>query len=447
MQHSPKKINKIQRRKIVMKLSMRLKLVSMLAVFMVMLAGSAWADVVDEIQAYGLDAVRVADTVTVTGTVNKQADEVLDLGDITGLVIDWKANLTVTGGRKTQNRIGMINFSGNGNFNLTGGTIDIASPESWVDAIYSPGGAPTVTIAGGTITSDRTKTTGINIGENAQGTLVVTSGSLNIPKGNAAFADTLIVNNPAIINGLVCEGYHVDPIAYIYGNVTTVPDSEMFAEKYTPGTISGSFTYIAESNAVWNIEGVTSDMADLQGIDIITMKVESGGTINFKNTNLTFKGTFNVAQNGTLNVGVAQGDTSRLTHVGGTATNDGTINIYGTLTNKDKLINNGTMNNYSGQTLDNQGTLTNSGVINNKSTGKTINTGKLDNANGTINIEDGGTFQSVQTASEMGGTVNGTAQSINNNTGGGGGGGGGCNTGFGLVGLLFAGFVALKRLG
>ncbi|MDR1049096.1 MAG: hypothetical protein LBL51_05020 [Synergistaceae bacterium] len=91
-------------------------------------AGSAWAqsaqDVADIVTAYGLAAAVSGNTVTVTGSVSKSASELLYLGDITGLVIDWKADLTVTGGRRPSKGVGMINFT-DGEFNLTDGTIQL----------------------------------------------------------------------------------------------------------------------------------------------------------------------------------------------------------------------------------------------------------------------------------------------------------------------------------
>jgi hypothetical protein len=126
------------------------------------------------------------------------------------------------------------------------------------------------------------------------------------------------------------------------------------------------------------------------------------------------------------------------------------------------LINEGTINNYSSNTLDNQGTLTNTGTINNASAGKITNTGtidnegeiinggEIDNANGTIDNE-GGTFQSVQTKEDMGGAINGEEVELigsgNSTTLPANGGSGGCNAGFGLFGLLpLAVWVARKRM-
>jgi MYXO-CTERM domain-containing protein len=425
---------------------MRVKLAVVGAVLTaVFLAGSAWADVNSVKQAitnYGLTASDSGNTITVTGNVSKPASEVLDLGDITGLVIDWKADLTVTGGSRPYKGWGMINFS-NGSFNLTDGTIQLpSSANTWVDGIYAKGNA-IVTVNGGKVKGARAKDTGINV---EYGTLIINSGEMNIPCGNMLFAKNLTVNNPSVLNGLACVGDVTDYTVTVYGHATTVPDSEVFYNKYDEGDeLPDSISYVVPSGATWDIEEVTSDMTGLPTVAIVSMRVKNGGKINFKNTNLTFKGAFDVEDGGELNIGIAHGDTSRLTNVGGTASNHGTINIYGTLTNEDKLINGptGIIHNHSNNTLDNKGTLTNNGTINNKDTGKITNTGRIDNTNGTITNE--GTFQSVQTASQMGGTVNGDVQPLSNNTSSGGGGGGGCDAGFGMVGLLLAGLAALKQ--
>jgi hypothetical protein len=121
-----------------------------------------------------------------------------------------------------------------------------------------------------------------------------------------------------------------------------------------------------------------------------------------------------------------------------TLQNDGILNIDGTVINFDQFINKGTINNYSGNTLDNRGTLTNDGTINNEANGKIRNTGIIDNDNGTIDNTKGGAFESVQTASEIGGTIKGDVEPINTGNPSS---GGGCNAGFGLFGLLLAGLV------
>ena len=149
------------------------------------------------IRNYGLTAAVSGNTITVTGSVEKDASDVLDLGDITGLEIDWKADLTVTGGRRPSKGIGMINFS-NGEFKLTGGTIEIASKSSWVSLIKDNGSA-TITLDGGAVKSQLAGNNGISTYE---GTVIITRGDLNMPSGGAVIAGTLTVNDPSVINGL-----------------------------------------------------------------------------------------------------------------------------------------------------------------------------------------------------------------------------------------------------
>ena len=81
-----------------MKCSMHLKLVAVAALLVsVLLAGSAWAGETEAraaITAYGLTAGNTGNTIDVTGSVTN-ATQTLDLGDISGLVINWAATLEV----------------------------------------------------------------------------------------------------------------------------------------------------------------------------------------------------------------------------------------------------------------------------------------------------------------------------------------------------------------
>jgi hypothetical protein len=433
-----------------MRFAMRLKVVSVCAVFVLMFAGSAWGDASDvagiidnyfNVPVTTISNVSGVDTITVSGTVSKSADDVLYLGDITGLVIDWQADLSVeSSGNRPRKGVGMINFT-NGEFKLTSGTIQFPNSSlpnygsQWVDAIYANGNA-TVTVDGGKVIGHRATDTGINI---LNGKLVINGGEITIPRGNMLIAETLIVNDHDALNGLAFVGDVSNYTATVYGHATTVPASEVLDEDYDdPPT---SISYIVRDGAAWDIEGIQADMTAIPSLNIVKTTVESGGTLNLINTDWTFKGYFDIRQNGTLNVGTAPGDTSRLTNLEGTATNEGTINIYGTLTNLDKVINKGTINNYSGNTLDNKGTLINSGGrIKNASTGKIKNTGDIDNTDGEIDNTDGGVFQSVQTAAEMGGEISGPVEQINS-----GGGGGGCNAGFGMFGLLLSIVFVMRK--
>jgi hypothetical protein len=398
---------------------------------MMALAGSAWADVNSVKQAitnYGLTASDSGNTITVTGSVTKPANDVLELGNITGLTINWMANLTVTGGQQPDDKW-MINFT-NGTFNLAGGTIQL--PQT-IDGIQASGAA-TVRVNGGKIKSSEMVVMGFAV---LDGTLIIDNGEINLPRGTVGLAKNLTVNNPSALTGLAFEGDFANYTATVYGHaIITKPvdlnDSEASLV---------SCSYVVADGATWDFEGVTWDLTSLSAVATVNMTVKSGGQLNLKsNTDLKFKGSLHVEQNGELNID----DTSRLTIVGGTAANDGKININGTMINKDKLINNptGTITNNSVNTLDNQGTLTNKGAINNTgkitNTGTINSTGKIDNKDGTI--KNDGTFQSAQSKEEMGGTVEGEVQPAGSS------GGDGCNAGYGLLGLLLlAGLAASKR--
>ncbi|GHV47460.1 hypothetical protein FACS1894204_10870 [Synergistales bacterium] len=436
------------------------------------LAGSARADVdsvKQAIEAYGLIADVSGNKITVTGTVAKQFDQGLELLDISGLVIDWRANLTVTGDLGTDDpdfvpEEGtlihhfipcMIGFS-NGTFIMSDGKIQISvSGDGETNAIQA-GGSAAVTLAGGELKGDRAEDIGINMERASSGASVtIESGKIDVPRGQAILASettkiTITASDPnAVINGMIVGFDGADATATAYGHAIAVDTHNVFNFDGEDDEFP-EITYKVNNGATWDIDGITSDMTVIPNVDIVTMKVGSGGTLNFKNTNMKFKGKFDVEESGVLNVGVALGDTSVLTNVDGTAANHGTINIYGTLTNLDKLINDGTINNYSANTLDNQGTLTNNGIINNKSTGKIKNTGTISNEgtisnDGTIN-NDGHIYSDT----EIGGTIDGNPveslpdeqQDEPHNSGG-----GGCNAGFGLFGLLpLAVWVARKRI-
>jgi hypothetical protein len=464
-----------------MKCSMRMKLVVVGALLAVLLlAGSVWADedaVTQAINNYNnTNGTNLATSGTGTGfTINGTADGVtktLDLGDISGLTINWQATLTGEGepqwddvDNKTHRRY-LLRMKASeelaGTLNIIDGKIENTGPTAngqggWyyavsaytnVDVNVSEGGYIGVTVANGAALQNFSdKNTD---GRGTPGTITVTGGTILAPTGTAIAAGNLVLENTSGITGVVIAVDFVDSsgLCSVYGETKTSRDSEVFFDKYDPseddGLLPDSMSYVAKNGAKWTIEGVSCDMTDLssEGINV-TMKTEGNGTINFQNTDLTFEGTFNVSQNGVLNVGVAPGDRSHLTHRVGTATNDGTINIYGTLTNLDRVINNGIINNYSGKTLDNRGTLENNKEINNRASGKITSTGTIKNApNAVINNTEGGIFGSDQTKESMGGTVNGPVLPINDTSSGG---GGGCNAGLGMVGLLLAGLVVLKR--
>jgi adhesin HecA-like repeat protein len=211
----------------------------------------------------------------------------------------------------------------------------------------------------------------------------INGGTINVPKGMAAVGD-VTVNAGTGLTGMVINLH--DLKFKLYGNCTL--RTTMSDDNGNPMIIGG---------ILWETDSKA------------TVELESG--------------------------------VSWIIHDSWTFTNYGTLNIYGHVTNKEKIINHGIINNYSGNSLENQGMIDNRGTINIKSTGKTINTGTIDNTSGTINNE-GGTFQSVQTASEMGGTVSGEVQPLNSNTSYS---GDGCNAGLGVAGLLLAGFAALKQ--
>jgi hypothetical protein len=375
------------------------------------ITGSAWADVASVKQAitnYGLTASDSGNTITVTGNVSKLVSEVLDLGNISGLTIDWKANLTVTGGSHpdSDEPMGMISFTG-GTFNLSGGTMQAPSSLELIGIIAR--GDAVVRVNGGVIKSSASGSHGIY----AESGMIIDSGEINIPRGTAVRVwKNLTVNNPSVLTGFAYVGDLVKHTVTVYGHAITDADSEDFYDYYEGDDfVPDSFSYVVSSGAVWDIEGLKMDLIDVPIVATYKITVKNGGKLNFKNAEMKFKGSFHVEQDGELNIGVAQGDISHLSTTGGTSTNDGTINIHGKLTNE--------------------------GTLSNNSTGKITNAGTIDNTGGTIKNE--GTFQSAQTAADMGGTVDGDIQPLGGKSSG-----GGCDAGFGLFGLLLAGLAVSK---
>ncbi|MDR1049095.1 MAG: hypothetical protein LBL51_05015, partial [Synergistaceae bacterium] len=142
-------------------------------------------------------------------------------------------------------------------------------------------------LAGGAVKGDGAANTGINI---EYGTLIIDSGEINIPRGNAIFANLTI--NPgatATINGVAFAGTKSNQTVTAYGRAVTVMDSEIFYDNENsdmPGDPT-SVSYVASIGATWTIEGVQSDTPAEIDVDMI---VKSGGVLNLKDTTLKFKG-------------------------------------------------------------------------------------------------------------------------------------------------------------
>jgi hypothetical protein len=261
-----------------------------------------------------------------------------------------------------------------------------------IRALQGSGSGPvTINVNGGTLEALMPNATAIDDDNfDLSPVININGGTINVPHGNAAVGN-VTVNNAASVTGTVIDKNNTwsDWSIALYGNcsVQTIFEDDENNEK----TIE---------NISWQI--MSGAIA----------KVEAGTTWSIRDS--------------------------------WTLQNDGTLNIYGTVINFDKLINEGTIDNYSGNTLDNRGTLTNNSTIKNGSTGKITNTGSIVNTDGEIDNTAGGTFESVQTASEMGGNIKGPVELIDNDNPS----SGGCSTGSGLYGLLSLAVFAIykKRL-
>jgi hypothetical protein len=381
--------------------------------------------VVQAIENYGLIAKAEEKTITVTGNADKSASDVLRLGDITGLVIDWKAELTVTGGRRPSKGIGMINFN-NGEFKLTGGAIQLpASANGWVDGIYA-NGAATVTVDGGKVTGNRAEDNGISVED---GELIINSGEINIPRGNMLFAKKLTVNDPSVMTGIAFKGDTTSYVAAIYGHAATVLDSEVFpAENEGGDDRPESISYVVEDGATWDIEGVTSDMTAFRMIGNMTVK--TGGTLNLKKTTLKSDGTLIIEPGAEVNLDQDSLLRFKRIIVGTPSNSTGSMSVA--MSDPDK----GVLNNSGALSIPAGGTLTNEGIINNKSTGAIVNDGTFTN-NGEFNAEPG---SRVEGNGERNGANADDVKSGDSTSSG----SGGCNTGLGLFGLSLAGIAARK---
>lgn len=429
-----------------MKISTRVRLVVIGALFATMfVVGSAWADeasVVNAIRSFGLErkAGETGSTITVINasenplvkdvTSNTSA-YLLNLGDLAGLTIDWQANLTVLGEMEASHygQIIVILFQ-NGTFNMTAGTIDVqATKIGYANTIEGRGRNDTITVSGGTVRGLGVLYGGATV-DQGNGTVNVTGGTLDFPNGVAANSNTvnITMNDGMVINGLVgifddsTRGTIID----VYGTTNSIVPFD-FDE--TPPSIE----YTVKNGALWNVSSDVLLMATAK----YSLLVEEGGK-------MVINGSTAIDLRGILS---SEGE----------ITIKCPINIHGTLTNKGKVTNDGTINNYSSATVDNQGTWTNNGTINNKSTGKIKNTGTIDNTSsgkivneGTFEntggtVKNDGTFQSDQTEEQMGGNFTGSKkiEALNHNTSSGG--SSGCNAGFGLFGLVAGALMVLKR--
>ena len=221
-----------------MRFVIRVKFAVVLSVTLVIFAGSAWAAdetvVAGIINTYGFTTAVAGSTVTVTGSKTiTGSDSALIIGALDpGVVIDWRADFTANNWNRPNKDTGMINFSGDGEFKLTAGTIQITNRTDWVTMIMAGDGNNdnvTVTVNGGKIEGTMAGIGGI---EAWQGIVNINGGEINMPSGNAITAEIVNGATPAVIkNGLVFGGY----TGTIYGHVVSVPDSEHFADKYQPG--------------------------------------------------------------------------------------------------------------------------------------------------------------------------------------------------------------------
>jgi Synergist-CTERM protein sorting domain-containing protein len=456
---------------------MRLRVISVCAVFVLLVAGCSWAgetEVENAITSYGLSRKisETGTTITVEGTI-PNATSTLNLGDISGLTIDWQATLTATLSQSTDEWTGDLNdrelilikasATSNGKFIVNGGKIALLDPyaeernpdttyryqssnrSSWPRMINLPG--VEVEVNGGEIELTTAHGSAFAKRGGNGGTIKIAAGQISVPYGEITGDYSLsdVTLNLGAENGLTGIYSYEDGSEYysfVYGDVTMLTSD---GSQGNGGSQSYEMVITQDGILTW-----TYPDTGHFGLNC-TMTVGSGGVMVVKEgVVLTLDGNLIVKKGGIIDNSGTIIVTGSIILEGGTPhpqlttidPNNGILNIYGTLSNRGEITNNGTINNFSGNTLDNQKKLTNKGAIYNGANGKIRNTGSIDNSNGEIDNTAGGTFESVQSASEMGGDIEGPVELINNNTSS----GGGCNTGFGLFGLLLlVAFAVYKK--
>lgn len=302
-----------------MKLSMRVKVVSVLAVFMVMMASSVWAaptqvDIDNIFAEYNssngtgaLSGTLNGSTVVVTGTKTGATKTLLlDMS----LTIDWQANLSgVPDGDTLVYVEDKNNPNPTGKLIMTSGTITLPDTATKKLTAFAISNGASIEINGGTITGGNSSLHRAIDVDNKGGTVTITSGKIDVSHNVAILTEVgdLSVNPSATINGLVIDGH-------------------------------AGF----ENMTMWNY-----------------------GIFNIgEGDELTIRKGMTLTNNGTINI---YGTLINL----GKIINNGTINNYSgnTLENQGKLTNNGKINNAATGMIKNTGTIDNTnGTIVNEGT-------------------------------------------------------------------------------
>jgi Synergist-CTERM protein sorting domain-containing protein len=463
-----------------MRFSTRLKVVCVLTGLVWLFAGCAWGDETSVKQAVtdyntsnstSLTAEALGSTVTIAGTANN-VTSTLKLGDISGLTIVWEATLTATLTESTNEWMGdagdrnliLIKAqanNGDGEFIVSGGKIALLDPfakdrdpdttyqyqssnrSAWPRMINLPD--VEVVVEDGEIELTTAHGSAFTNRDGNGGTIEINGGTISVPygeiTGDYSINDvTLGLDAASGLTGVYSYEAGSRYCSFVYNDVT------MLTKDGSQGDGEGQLDMVIEQGGILTF---TYPVTGHFGTDCVTT-VKSGGVLVVEEGAVyTLDGNLIVEPGGRLVIRGTLIVTGIVIIKGGTIhtqetadANNGVLNIYGTLINLNEITNDGTINNFSGNTLDNQEKLTNNGAIYNHAKGKITNIGDIEN-NGTIDNTAGGTFESVQTASEMGGAINGGVKPIGPDSPSS---GGGCNTGFGLFGLLLpVAFVIHKK--
>jgi hypothetical protein len=393
-----------------MKLFARIRVVFLSAVFVVMLACSAWADVTSVAQIindYGLIATVSGNSITITGSIN-DVDSTLNLGDISGLIINWQATLKANCSTWSGSERILILFTGSAeesSFNIMGGEISLIG-ESGTDfnenfyAIYAVD-APNVHIFldGGKITTN-TRYARLVVASNEEdgvgAQITLNSGTISTPYCEKGAVETnanrLFVNEEALLNGqLKIDGITIEngTIYKIYGTSILATNVDTEVEKFDL-TVTRNATLTIQAPAILGQHA--SLVIESEGtliIDSIELSLNAKGSLlHNKKGGTIFNNYGDIRVNGEF---INDGEYCEKNNIEQTAVfskaadpNNGILENKGTISvsSTGRINNNGIINNVdSSSTINNEGLINNAGMINNH--GIIINTGEIDNE-GTI---------------------------------------------------------------
>ena len=222
---------------------------------------------------------------------------------------------------------------------LTNGTTLLVSARATYNGDVSVDSTSTVTVNGGTY--EGTVTTGVGtstntaVFNNVQGTFTVSEGSVYID--GVLQSGTITVTGDVVLSGSV-EGTSGNVIIVGSGtaNVTVAAGFSVSSNM----TIEFRNVSVSSEGPIANDGTVTFTNSSINGTMTVTGGIVSGGVTSgtlILNNAIDFSTGFNLGENARMTVN--QGST-----ITGSFTNNGTVNLYGTIEASATLVNDGTIN-------------------------------------------------------------------------------------------------------